>query len=379
MLGRGLLVNLVGAARARRIGNALRTIFAARESPRIVTDNPLQLADDAAYQRYRRREGFIIVDIIQDILTPNERFIILDGGAREAWTDPRWQAFISGRVRLYGFEPDAAEVERLNQEAAARKLDYRYYPTGLWCRSGKATFIANKSPGGGSFFEQNLALTDRWRFESPEVQFLARDIFHPTVREEMVVTSIDDWARQAHVTDLDFMKLNVQGCELEILQGSTSLLGQVLGLMVEMSFAETYHKRPFFSDIDAFLRSQDFVFFDFIGRHYIGRARSPIVVRHLPGMESSGLYGHLFEGHGIYFRDPIDLEARGRDVSAYTTSKLLKLACFAEMFGQVEYAFELLLWHADRLDKHGDAAGAASVHALVERAESTYRRVMGAA
>jgi FkbM family methyltransferase len=379
MLGKGLLVSLIGADRARRVGNALRTIVAARESPRIVTDKPSQLAAGAAYQRYRRREGFIIVDLVQDMLAPDDRFIILDGGAREAWTDPRWQAFVSGRVRLYGFEPDAAEVERLNKEAAARKLDYRYYPAGLWSRSGKAVFIANKSPGGGSFFEQNVSLTDRWRFESPQAHFLARDIFYPTAREEMAVTSVDDWARQANVTDLDFMKLNVQGCELEILQGSTSLLDRVLGLMVEMSFAETYHNRPFFSDIDAFLRSQDFAFFDFIGRHYIGRARSPIIVRHLPGMESSGLYGHLFEGHGIYFRDPIDMQARGRDIAAFTTSKLLKLVCFAEMFGQVEYAFELLLWHADRLDERGDAVGAASIRALADRAESTYRRVMGTA
>jgi FkbM family methyltransferase len=379
MLGKGLLVRMVGPDRARRVGNALRAILGGRESPRTMTDKPLELTESAAYRRYRNREGFIIVDLVQAMVPADERFIILDGGAREAWSDPRWQAFVSNRLRLYGFEPDAAEVARLNEEAAARKVDCRYYPTGLWGQSGTAAFIANKSPGGGSFFEQNLGLTDRWRFESPEAAFLAREIFHPTGRETMAVTSIDDWARHTGVTDLDFMKLNVQGCELEILQGSTSLLGHVLGLMVEMSFVESYRARPYFSDIDTFLRTQGFAFFDFIGRHYIGRERSPIVVRHLPGMENSGLYGHLFEGHGIYFRDPIDMEARGLDVSMFATTKLLKLACFAEIFGQVEYAFELLLWHVERLEKGGDASSAGSIRAVTERAEATYRRVMGAA
>jgi hypothetical protein len=145
--------------------------------------------------------------------------------------------------------------------------------------------------------------------------------------------------------------------------------------MVEVSFVESYKDRPFFSDIDSFLRSHSFSFFDLIGHHYMGRARSPITARHAPGLYP--LWGQLIEGHGIYFKDPIELEKRGLPTDHFTLVKLLKLVCFAEMFGQNEYAFELLEWLAARQNRHADTAGTSLVKSILASGESQYQTIMG--
>ncbi len=332
-------------------------------------------SSDPIRERYTRREGYIITDLITEYLPADERFTILDGGAREALSDPRWQVFDQTRVCLFGFEPDVAEVQNLNRIASERKLGYHYFPGALWSRQAEETFYENKASGGGSFYEQNTELTNRWKFENHQEKFYARDIFYPTGKSQWNVTSVDEWVKeQGKAIDIDFMKLNVQGAELQILRGANSIIDGVIGLMTEVSFVESYKKRPFFSDIDSYLRERKFVFFDLIGHHYMGRAASPITVRHMPGLYP--LWGQLIEGHAIYFRDPIDMEACGSQVDRLTQAKLLKLVAFAEVFGQIEYAFELLFWIADLLKRRNDASGAEAVRILTTKAENLYFNYM---
>jgi FkbM family methyltransferase len=326
---------------------------------------------DPVRERYIRREGYIISDLVAAALPTDERFVILDGGAREALSDPRWQVFDQARVRLYGFEPDVKEVEALNKLVRERQLDYRYFAGALWSEPTERDFYDNKAPGGGSFYEQNTELTNRWKFENDTDKFYAREMFYPLGTSRWNLTSVDAWIRQqGGPIDIDFIKLNVQGAELEILRGASSIIDRVIGVMAEVSFVESYRKRPFFGDVDLYLREKGFAFFDLIGHHYLGRASSPITVRHLPGLHP--LWGQLIEGHGIYFRDPIDTEARGLPVDHWTKTKLLKLVAFAEVFGQIEYAFELLIWTDGLLERRGDTVGAMEVRELIRRAEQLY-------
>jgi FkbM family methyltransferase len=328
-------------------------------------------------ERYARREAFILTELVCAQLAPEERFRILDGGAREALSDPRWQALPSARVALHGFEVDAAECEALNAVARARGLGYRYWPLGLWSEPGRRPFYANRSPGGSSLYPQNVALTDRWKFENTKDSFLAREIFRPEGPPcDVELTSLDAWAKEACISDLDFLKLNVQGAELEILRGAESLLPRVTGIMVEVSFVESYAGRPMFSDIDGFLRRQGFSFFDLIGHHAIGRASSPVTAQQCPGLYPQ--HGQLIEGHGIYFRDPIDASVRGTELFAEESAKVLKLVCFAEMFAQVEFAFELLGWERERAFAAGAVERGDALERLYATALSRYREFLGA-
>jgi FkbM family methyltransferase len=334
---------------------------------------PAPVAADGS-NPYSRRERFIITELIYFCLLPNDSFSILDGGASGGPSDPRWSAIGDKRLVIYGFEVDDAECRRLNRNASERGIPHHYYPYALWSSEGSLKIYDNKASGGVSAYRQNVDLTNRWKFQNAKQKFYARDIFYPTGETSITATTVDHWARKTGIDEIDFFKLNVQGAELEILKGASDILQTVLGLELEMSFVESYLGRPFFSDVDVFARQHGFHFFDLLGLHNMGRADSPVTSMHTPGLNP--YQGQLIEAHGLYFRDPIASHA-GIDGN-FPPARILKLASIAEIYGQVEYAFELLDWLPHRLVEAGRPEEARRIFDLREVAFRLHRRYLGA-
>jgi FkbM family methyltransferase len=61
------------------------------------------------------------------------------------------------------------------------------------------------------------------------------------------------------IGDCDFLKLDVQGGELLVLQNARRRLASAVALHLEVSFVTLYEKQPTFADIDQFLREQGFL------------------------------------------------------------------------------------------------------------------------
>lgn len=298
------------------------------------------------------------------LLPETERIVVVDAGARDAHRDPRWRLLPPHRLAYHGFEPDPPECEKLNRELRELGISGAYYPVGLWDQTGRLPFHVNRAPGGSSFLRQNRAVTDRWKFENPSEVSLARDMFFEDRTVEETVTDVGNWAREAGVDGVDFVKLNVQGGEIAILKGMGSMLAGVQGVLVEVAFVESYLDRPLFGDVDSFLRGAGFTFFDLLAHHYVGRAASPFTARHAPSAEGQlgqlrSSWGQLIEGHALYLRDPLaaaTAAAPRQDLNHAT----LRLAVVADVFGQTEFALELLAWLQDRLRGQDDRARALS-------------------
>jgi FkbM family methyltransferase len=340
------------------------------------------LTEDSLQMRYSRRLGLPLIDKILPLLDDTEGFVILDGGAREAHADHRWQVIDQRRLTIHGFEPDEAECARLNTDSRTTGLNHHYYPIGLWSEEGVLPFETNKTSGGSSFLHQNVGLTNRWKFENPHVATLSKDIFFPLGRADIPVTSLWKWAESNGIKRLDFIKLNIQGGELEVLRGAGPILDEALGLLVEVAFVESYINRPMFSDIDPFLREHGFAFFDLLAHHYVGRSESSVTAQHLsrlaPGLgQLVSSWGQLIEGHALYLRDPIDLVQRAADSEVMSLEKYLKLICIAEVYGQIEYALELLNWLSCRLRNEGPGDLAGRLEQIRNESATEYARFFG--
>lgn len=308
----------------------------------------LLVAVEGKLNRYVHRKGLPLGDIVLSGFLPREKFVLLDGGALEGELDTRWSRIDPARLEVHGFEPNELECARLNALGNASGVLRHYYPAGLWSINGTLPFHENHSSGGSSFLHQNQAVSDRWKFAHPTETKLAREVFRPKCTYDMKVTTVETWARENEISAIDFVKLNVQGGELEILRATGPVLDTVLGILVEVSFCESYVDRPFFTDIDSYLRAKGFVFFDLLSHHYVGRAASPLNQRRLKSMQPKlgqlvSAWGQLIEGHALYLRDPIAGHPAGPPNEA-AAHRALKLACIAEIYGQIEYAFELLHW-----------------------------------
>jgi FkbM family methyltransferase len=115
------------------------------------------------------------------------------------------------------------------------------------------------------------------------------------VRERVNVETVtlDECLTRHRIDAADFLKLDTQGSELDILHGAMGTLqAQTVGVQVEVEFAPMYVGQPLFADVDAFLRDNGFALFD-LARY---RVRRPTIGREIPTR------GQLLWGQALYLK-----------------------------------------------------------------------------
>jgi FkbM family methyltransferase len=215
------------------------------------------------------------------------------------------------QARYIGFELDAEECKRLN----ALNIDrHHFYPQAIGCRRETRTLYITRNPACSSLYEPNVQEMHRFMHCGP---------FFDVVEKKSIETiSLVDWCRNAGIPGADFLELDTQGAELDILKGSEHLLAtSILGLQVEVEFFPLYKNQPLFSDIDNYLQPLGFLLFD-LSRYRLRRAY--LKTR-----------GQLLWGHAFYLKDVQRMD-HGQ------LAQFLTLAAIASYNGFEDYALEVL-------------------------------------
>jgi FkbM family methyltransferase len=171
---------------------------------------------------------------------------LLDIGAAGG-IEPRWKK-ISRKINYFGFEPD----ERVRVTNPKTKFSgYHLSPFAVGDSDSDAMLNVTKDNGKSSFFLPNQDFLER--FPNPARFSVSKQI-------ELQVKRIDS----QDFNDIDFMKLDIQGGELNALKGADGILDNVLGVEVEVEFSKLYIGQPLFGSIYDFLAERDFEFVDFV-------------------------------------------------------------------------------------------------------------------
>ncbi len=255
---------------------------------------------------------------------PESPLRVLDIGARHG-CEPFWQVY-EDQLVLLGIEPDPQESAQLNQKAAS---NIRYFPVVLEQKRQQRIFHLAAWPGASGFYPGNQAFLQRF----PEEYGEAMQIIDSWQVETL---PLDEWKANQDPSAYDFIKLDAEGSELDILRGAQQTLTSTLGLSLEVLFQTQVRHQPSFSEIDLFLTEKGFRLFDLaLYRH--ARRAFPLP----PLEEGNTLLGQVLWGQALYLRDGV--EELEQAESNWDETRLHKLASLMEVFCLPDCATELLL------------------------------------
>ena len=138
-------------------------------------------------------------------------------------------------AHLYCFEPDARAIVRFKNNPMLRTDHVHLYEVAIGSRTGRTTFYPSTSDdqdGGG--FDQSGSI------RSPKNTALD----HPWVKFGKPITvqtlTLDDWCRDNKISDVDFIWMDVQGAERDVIDGGTQTLRKTRFIYTEYSNNELY-------------------------------------------------------------------------------------------------------------------------------------------
>ena len=237
-----------------------------------------------------------------------------------------WQIFAPS-LSIYGFDADEDACNAANDDIEARQINWleKHMPLALGKAIEDRTLYVTKHPMCSSLYPPNEAYLSRMAI-LPELASL--DFCF-----EIETTTLDHFFQEEGINDIDFLQIDVQGGDLDVLQGATQILSAgVLAIQIEIEFSHLYKDQPLFADIDTFLRANGFTLFDIdVSKAHATRARSPI--------KSAARGGQLLWGDAFYFRDLIREDV---EMKLKSPEKILKLACIADIMDFPDYTLELL-------------------------------------
>ena len=261
--------------------------------------------------------------LFRDIIGENP-IVLVDVGARGG-VARKWQP-LKRSIKVIGFEPDANECQRLNK--ATRKNDV-FFPVALFNKKGRINLNLTRKLSCSSIFEPNYALVER---------FLDSENYDVTSSIEIPCDTMDGIVETSQITDIDFIKLDAQGAELQILEEARNTLSQfcVFGIEIELGFSPLYKDQPLFADVDGLLKEKGFSLFDIAVP--LGRK-----VRKTTENQSKALKGQVLWTHAVYFRD--FLSEKNKPLEDLSLEKAAKTIAIAELHGFNDFALELLDFH----------------------------------
>lgn len=260
-------------------------------------------------------------------LINGERINIVDVGAREDLFEPYGQ-LPKNLFKVYGFEPDREEAERLSNRFDSKEREY--FPYGLWDTSTEIELSYAKAPGNSSIHPPNL---EELKSIFPPLNWETRI---PKEKLTLPVKALDDVHNESPF-DCDLLKVDTQGSELEILHGAQALLKSSVSFVLLETWTYEVHKGQALSGkIMEWMHSQGFTLIRLNkGAEWERKIDKPTNVKGLQTLVGLDL---LFVRNEFSFSDKAKVE-----------SKIIKAAAIAELYGFPDLAIQIIeKWSHDK-------------------------------
>jgi len=157
-----------------------------------------------------------------------------------------FQEYLKNNIKIiHGFEPVKKNYKILNKNVKKLKGKIKIYPFALGNenKSEKKIFLSDNNEAQSSSFLKPLLHLD----QHPEISFNESEV--------VKIRRLDNFK----IKNSNFMSIDVQGFELEVLKGAKRTLKEIDYIYCEVNTAETYKKNPLIKDIDYYLKNYNFL------------------------------------------------------------------------------------------------------------------------
>jgi FkbM family methyltransferase len=249
----------------------------------------------------------------------------------------QWRSFGS-QLRAIGVDPLIEECARLQREESNPAV--KYLPA--WIRQpGFPDDVNRKSDN----FKDRVSA-----WAAIEILSAAQPAPRPPAARSGRYLTLDELVSEAAFDYVDFIKVDVDGPDLEVLASGPETLGArgVLGIEIETHYVGGRHEwANTAANVFRFLHDQGFTLFDFDMHRYSRRALPDMFFYAMP---TSTRRGQPRWGNLLFLRDAgaEDYEANWPSLDAIA---VIKLAALLEIHGLNDCAVELILKHRDTFDR----------------------------
>lgn len=279
----------------------------------------------------------------------DSQFMLVDIGC-SGGIDSVWRSFGS-RLRALAIDPNIAEIERLKGSETHPGIRYLAAFARLPADQPFALRKAGRSHWGRSPWER-LSVVRSLEIMKSGAKLSNSEMLGANLWSEMQLSEkaivIPEYLRDGGIQSVDFLKIDVDGADFEILNSFDLALDKlgILGLGIEINyFGSTCDTDHTFHNVDRFMKEHGFELFGLTVNRYSTVSLPSRYLWHLPGRSE---FGRPLQGDALYIRD-----LGSQEYDEFTTqlhvTKLLNLICIFASFNLPDCAAEVALRFAERL------------------------------
>lgn len=249
------------------------------------------------------------------------------GGRMGTLEFPKLSKF-SHLLQNHIFEADETCIEQIKRI----NTDSIVLPYCLSNRKEKINFNLNYDPYTSSIYEFNKDHSNLYsedKVHSKNVDKIFEYAFKTKEKIELNTETLDNIILKHSLGNASFLSLDTQGSELLILEGAKDQISKnLVGIVCEVSFTDTYKNQPLFDQINKFMKENNFIICDIdIEKVGFKRISRPLRGKKIPT-----------EASVLYLLNPKSIISFNSD----NIDRLYNLSFISLLYGYSEICFESL-------------------------------------
>lgn len=176
--------------------------------------------------------------------------IIVEAGAYDG-ADTIELSRLLPKAKIFSFEP-IPELFAKASLAVKNHKKVHLYNYALSDRTGKAVIHTSEERQNPGIVSMSSSLLE----PKEHLEYSHDTLFNKDIEVDTI--NLDEWAISVNLPRIDFLKLDIQGYELNVIKAAPKIFSTVKALLLEVEFVEAYKGQYLYQDIKNWLEAQGF-------------------------------------------------------------------------------------------------------------------------